>query len=114
MRRWWVSAMRWNTLRATLHILGITDTNTVTIMPTMNQQPMLPNVADNFVMLKPQQEWPNPERSKADLVDAMQAAVAKVPGNNYEFTQPIQMRFNELLSGVRSDVAVKVYYLRPH
>ena len=71
--------------------------------------PMPPNVADNFVMLKPQSEWPDPKRSKADLINAMQAAVAKVPGNNYEFTQPIQMRFNELLSGVRSDVAVKVF-----
>ncbi|MBU1979615.1 MAG: CusA/CzcA family heavy metal efflux RND transporter, partial [Gammaproteobacteria bacterium] len=71
--------------------------------------PMPPNVADNFVMLKPQSEWPDPKRTKADLVNAMQQAVAKVPGNNYEFTQPIQMRFNELLSGVRSDVAVKVF-----
>jgi cobalt-zinc-cadmium resistance protein CzcA len=71
--------------------------------------PMPPSVADNFVMLKPQSEWPDPTRSKADLVIAMQKAVAKVPGNNYEFTQPIQMRFNELLSGVRSDVAVKVF-----
>ena len=71
--------------------------------------PMPPSVADNLVMLKPQSEWPDPKRTKADLVEAMQAAVAKVPGNNYEFTQPIQMRFNELLSGVRSDVAVKVF-----
>jgi len=71
--------------------------------------PMPPNAADNFVMLKPQSEWPDPKRSKADLVNAMQEAVTKVPGNNYEFTQPIQMRFNELLSGVRSDVAVKVF-----
>ena len=71
--------------------------------------PMPPNVADNFVMLKPQSEWPDPKRSKADLVAAIQAAVEKLPGNNYEFTQPIQMRFNELVSGVRSDVAVKVF-----
>jgi len=71
--------------------------------------PMPPNVADNFVMLKPRDQWPDPKRTKADLVAAMQAAVAKVPGNNYEFTQPIQMRFNELISGVRSDVAVKVF-----
>lgn len=71
--------------------------------------PMPPNVADNFVMLKPQSAWPDPSRTKNDLVEAMQAAVAKVPGNNYEFTQPIQMRFNELISGVRSDVAVKVF-----
>ena len=71
--------------------------------------PMPPNVADNFVMLKPVSEWPDPDRSKADLVAAMQAAVTQIPGNNYEFTQPIQMRFNELISGVRSDVAVKVF-----
>jgi cobalt-zinc-cadmium resistance protein CzcA len=71
--------------------------------------PMPPSVADTYVMLKPRSEWPDPKRSKADLVAAMEAAVAKVPGNNYEFTQPIQMRFNELISGVRSDVAVKVY-----
>ncbi len=71
--------------------------------------PMPPNVADNFVMLKPISEWPDPKRSKADLVAAIQAAVEKLPGNNYEFTQPIQMRFNELISGVRSDVAVKVF-----
>lgn len=71
--------------------------------------PMPPNVADNFVILRPQSEWPDPKRSKDDLVQAMQEAVGKVPGNNYEFTQPIQMRFNELISGVRSDVAVKVF-----
>ncbi len=70
--------------------------------------PMPPSVADTFVMLKPRAQWPDPRRSKADLVAAMEAAVAAVPGNNYEFTQPIQMRFNELISGVRSDVAVKV------
>ena len=71
--------------------------------------PMPPSVADNLIMLKPPEDWPDPRRSKSDLVNDMQAAVAKVPGNNYEFTQPIQMRFNELLSGVRSDVAVKVF-----
>ena len=71
--------------------------------------PMPPNVADNFVMLKPASEWPDPERGKEDLVKAMQEAVEQIPGNNYEFTQPIQMRFNELISGVRSDVAVKVF-----
>ncbi|MDP1579429.1 MAG: CusA/CzcA family heavy metal efflux RND transporter [Candidatus Didemnitutus sp.] len=71
--------------------------------------PMPPSVADTFVMLKPRAQWPDPKRSKADLVAAMEAAAAAVPGNNYEFTQPIQMRFNELISGVRSDVAVKVY-----
>ena len=71
--------------------------------------PMPPNVADNFVMLKPRAQWPDPGRSKADLVAAMQKAAEEIPGNNYEFTQPIQMRFNELISGVRSDVAVKIF-----
>ena len=71
--------------------------------------PMPPNVADTFIMLKPRKEWPNPSRSKADLLAALQDRVNDVPGNNYEFTQPIQMRFNELISGVRSDVGVKVF-----
>ncbi|MEO6280621.1 CusA/CzcA family heavy metal efflux RND transporter [Roseateles sp.] len=71
--------------------------------------PMPPNVADTFIMLKPRSEWPDPKRSTASLVEALQAVAAQVPGNNYEFTQPIQMRFNELISGVRSDVAVKVF-----
>ncbi len=71
--------------------------------------PMPPNVADNFVMLKPRGEWPDPSLPKAQLVASMEAAVQKVSGNNYEFTQPIQMRFNELISGVRSDLAVKVF-----
>ena len=71
--------------------------------------PMPPSVADNFIIMKPQSEWPEPKRTQAEVIKAMRAATANVPGNNYEFTQPIQMRFNELLSGVRSDVAVKVF-----
>jgi heavy metal efflux system protein len=71
--------------------------------------PMPPSVADTFLILKPRSEWPDPSLSKNALILQIQAAVAKVPGNNYEFTQPIQMRFNELISGVRSDVAVKVF-----
>ncbi|GAB3554801.1 CusA/CzcA family heavy metal efflux RND transporter [Noviherbaspirillum agri] len=77
--------------------------------PEIASDPMPPNVADNFVMLKPESEWPEPKRSKDEITAAIQAAVAKVPGSNYEFTQPIQMRFNELISGVRSDVAVKLF-----
>ncbi|NMG32638.1 efflux RND transporter permease subunit, partial [Aromatoleum evansii] len=77
--------------------------------PEIATDPMPPNVADNFVMLKPRDQWPDPNRPKDELVAALQAAVRQVPGNNYEFTQPIQMRFNELISGVRSDVAVKVF-----
>jgi len=71
--------------------------------------PMPPNVADTFVMLKPRSEWPDPARPKADLVAAIEKRVEQVPGNNYEFTQPIQMRFNELISGVRSDLGVKIF-----
>ncbi|MCB5185964.1 CusA/CzcA family heavy metal efflux RND transporter [Methylobacillus gramineus] len=71
--------------------------------------PMPPSVADNFIMLKPRSEWPDPALPKHVLVDSIQQAIGEVPGNNYEFTQPIQMRFNELISGVRSDVAVKVF-----
>ena len=71
--------------------------------------PMPPNVADTFIMLKPRKEWPNPRKTKQELVHEIEQAVQEIPGNNYEFTQPIQMRFNELISGVRSDVAVKVF-----
>jgi len=71
--------------------------------------PMPPNVADTFVMLKPRKEWPDPHKSKSELIHEMEEALAQLPGNNYEFTQPIQMRFNELISGVRSDVAIKIF-----
>lgn len=71
--------------------------------------PMPPSIADGYVMLKPQREWPDPRRTKADLLAKMQAALADVPGNNYEISQPIQLRFNELISGVRSDLGVKVF-----
>jgi heavy metal efflux system protein len=71
--------------------------------------PMPPSVADNFVIMKPRDQWPNPSKPKIQLVTEMEEAVLKVPGNNYEFTQPIQMRMNELISGVRSDLAVKIY-----
>ncbi len=71
--------------------------------------PMPPSVADTFVLLKPREEWPDPRKPKAQLVSELETAVRRIPGNNYEFTQPIQMRFNELISGVRSDVAIKVF-----
>ncbi|WP_454261210.1 efflux RND transporter permease subunit [Pseudoxanthomonas mexicana] len=71
--------------------------------------PMPPSVADTFIMLKPRSEWPDPRKTKAALVAEIETAVKQIPGNNYEFTQPIQMRMNELISGVRADVAIKVY-----
>lgn len=71
--------------------------------------PVPPSVADNFIMLKPKSDWPDPNLTKSELISQIQMIVNEVPGSNYEFTQPIQMRFNELISGVRSDVAVKVF-----
>ena len=71
--------------------------------------PMPPNVSDGYIMLKPTEQWPQPRRTRAELLEAIRAEAAKVPGNNYEFSQPIQLRFNELISGVRSDVAVKLF-----
>ncbi len=71
--------------------------------------PMPPSVADTFVMLKPRSQWPDPRKPKAQLVAEIEKAVKQLPGNNYEFTQPIQMRTNELISGVRADVAIKLY-----
>jgi cobalt-zinc-cadmium resistance protein CzcA len=71
--------------------------------------PMPPNISDGYIMLKPVSEWPEPRKSRDELLAAIQDVVGKVPGNNYEFSQPIQLRFNELISGVRSDVAVKIF-----
>ena len=75
----------------------------------MASDPMPPNVSDTFIILKPRSEWPDPQLPKLRLIDQIQTAVNQVPGNTFEFTQPIEMRFNELISGVRSDLAVKVY-----
>ncbi|MEN8160278.1 MAG: CusA/CzcA family heavy metal efflux RND transporter, partial [Myxococcota bacterium] len=77
--------------------------------PDVATDPMPPSVADGFVMLKERPEWPDPRKPTGEVVRALERAVARVPGNNYEFTQPIEMRMNELIAGVRSDVAVKVF-----
>ena len=71
--------------------------------------PMPPSVTDTFVMLKSHERWPEPSKSKRAFLEELEQTAAGVPGNNYEFTQPIEMRFNELISGVRSDLAVKIY-----
>ncbi len=71
--------------------------------------PMPPSVTDGFAILKPKSEWPDPKLTRGELVERIEKALKEIPGNNYEFTQPIQMRFNELISGVRSDVAVKIF-----
>jgi heavy metal efflux system protein len=71
--------------------------------------PMPPNASDTFIMLKPNKEWPDPKLSKAELQEQIEKAVSELAGNNYELSQPIQMRFNELLAGTRGDLAVKVF-----
>lgn len=77
--------------------------------PEIATDAVAPAVADNFVIMKPREQWPDPDKPKAELVDEIVAAVSELPGNKYEFTQPIEMRFNELLSGVRADLAVKIF-----
>ena len=77
--------------------------------PEVATDPMPPSVADNFVILKPRAQWPDPGKTKDELVAEMAAAVEMLPGNKYEFTQPIEMRFNELISGVRADLGIKVF-----
>jgi cobalt-zinc-cadmium resistance protein CzcA len=71
--------------------------------------PMPQNSSDTFVMLKPQAEWPDPELLKSELQEQIEKAVGELAGNTYEFSQPIQLRFNELLAGTRGDLAVKVF-----
>ncbi|KWA37146.1 cation transporter [Burkholderia territorii] len=71
--------------------------------------PMPPNLSDGYIMLKPTDQWPDPSKPRDQLVREIEASLAELPGNAYEFSQPIQLRFNELISGVRSDVAVKIF-----
>jgi cobalt-zinc-cadmium resistance protein CzcA len=77
--------------------------------PDIATDPMPPYVADTYVIMRPRSEWPDPRKPKASLVAEMEAVAEQVPGSRYEFLQPIQMRFNELIAGVRSEVAVKIY-----
>ncbi len=77
--------------------------------PEVANDPMPPNVSDNFLILKPKDQWPDPGKSKEALIQELSSAVLDVPGNNFEFTQPIEMRFNELISGVRADLGIKVF-----
>ena len=68
-----------------------------------------PSVADNFIIMKPREEWPDPNKPKEQFIDELAKLVEPMPGNRYEFLQPIQMRFNELLAGVRAELAIKVF-----
>ena len=71
--------------------------------------PMPPNISDGYIMLKDHDEWPDPDKPKAQLVREIEEKLEELPGNAYEISQPIQLRFNELISGVRSDLGIKVY-----
>lgn len=77
--------------------------------PDIATDPMPPSVADTFVILHSIEQWPEPKLSKAEFLAELREAVEAVPGNLYEFTQPIEMRFNELIAGVRADVALRIY-----
>ncbi len=68
-----------------------------------------PSVADNFIILKPREQWPDPGKPKVQFVNELAALVEPIPASRYEFLQPIQMRFNELLAGVRAELAIKVF-----
>jgi cobalt-zinc-cadmium resistance protein CzcA len=75
----------------------------------IGSDPMPPNLADTFVIVKPREQWANPRMSKDALIGKVNASLQGLLGNSFEFTQPIEMRFNELVAGVRSDIAVSVY-----
>jgi cobalt-zinc-cadmium resistance protein CzcA len=77
--------------------------------PDLAADPMPPNASDTYIMLKPQHEWPDPDLSKDELIRQIDAEATKLPGNKLGFSQPIQMRFNELIAGVRDDMAVKIF-----
>ena len=76
--------------------------------PEVANDPMPPNIADTYVMLLPRAQWPNPSLSHGELAANIVESLSGQPGNNFELTQPIEMRFNELISGVRADLGIKV------
>jgi heavy metal efflux system protein len=95
--------------RAALTVPEVSLAFSKTGTPELATDPMPPSVSDTFIVLKDRANWPNPAKSKLTLINEIDEVLQEVPGSNYEFSQPIQLRFNELLSGVRSDIAVKVF-----
>ena len=77
--------------------------------PEIAADPMPPNAADAYVILKPQERWPDPSMTKPELIRRIEVELEKLPGSHVGFSQPIQMRFNELVAGVREDMAVKIF-----
>ena len=77
--------------------------------PDLAADPMPPSATDTYIILKPREEWPDPKMPKDDLIRKISDKTSRLPGNKFDFSQPIQMRFNELIAGVREDLAVKVF-----
>src|SRR5207302_5039348 len=77
--------------------------------PDLAADPMPPNASDTYIILKPRDQWPDPDLSKEGLIRELDAEASRLPGNKIGFSQPIQMRFNELIAGVREDLAVKIF-----
>jgi heavy metal efflux system protein len=77
--------------------------------PDLAADPMPPSSSDTYIIVRPQNEWPDPRLTKDDLIKRIEAEATKLPGNKVGFSQPIEMRFNELIAGVREDLAVKVF-----
>jgi cobalt-zinc-cadmium resistance protein CzcA len=77
--------------------------------PDLAADPMPPSASDTYIILKPREEWPDPDLPKDDLIRQFDTEASKLPGNKFGFSQPIEMRFNELIAGVREDLAVKVF-----
>ncbi len=102
-------AMQFQVERAVAKIPEVRFVFSKTGTAELASDPMPPNISDTFIIMRPRDEWPDPALSKAELVEKVERALTALPGNAYEITQPIQMRFNELIAGVRADVAVKVF-----
>ncbi len=77
--------------------------------PDLAADPMPPSASDTYIIVKPQREWPDPSMTKDDLIREIEGKATKLPGNKVGFSQPIEMRFNELIAGVREDLGVKVF-----
>lgn len=77
--------------------------------PEIASDPMPPSISDTFVILKSRSEWPDPLRVKSNLLEEWEETLSTLPGQIYEVTQPIQMRFNELISGIRSDLGIMIF-----
>lgn len=102
-------AMQLNVERAVVELPQVARVFSKTGTAEVASDPMPPNASDTFIILKPRAQWPDPKLGKAELLSRVEAVVNELPGNQYEFTQPIEMRFNELIAGVRGDIAIKLF-----